>query len=152
MGVRCSWAPPSSCLPLICGLLRYNIGILATIFVSPGFIKSLHDPSAAKQGLITAIYYLGTWTSYVFLAGPASDRFGRRWATFIGALVVCIGAALQAGASGSGALAMMIIGRIICGLGTAVTSTAVPLYQRFISVAPFELVEWVRILADYCHS
>ncbi|MCJ1479541.1 hypothetical protein MMC13_008227 [Lambiella insularis] len=116
-------------------LWGYNIGILATIYVSPGFIKLLDSPSASKQGLITAIYYLGTWISYVFLAGPISDRLGRKWSTFLGAIIVCVGAAFQAGASGAGAFAMMIVGRIICGLGTAITSTAVPLYQSEISPA-----------------
>jgi len=116
-------------------LWGYNIGILATIYVSPGFVKLLDNPSASRQGLITAIYYLGTWTSYVFLAGPLSDRIGRRWSTFFGAIIVCIGAAVQAGASGQAALAMMIVGRIVCGLGTAITSTAVPLYQSEISPA-----------------
>jgi hypothetical protein len=46
-------------------------------------------------------------------------------------LITCVGAALQAGADGSGAYAMMIIGRIICGLGLAIVSTSVPLYQRY---------------------
>ncbi|OCK95736.1 general substrate transporter [Cenococcum geophilum 1.58] len=112
----------------------YNIGILATIYVHPGFKKALHHPSASHTGLITAIYYLGTWVSYVFLSHPASDYLGRRWAAFVGVFVTCIGAALQAGAGGSGAYSMMIIGRIICGLGLAVVSTSVPLYQS--EVAP----------------
>lgn len=46
-------------------------------------------------------------------------------------LVNCVGAALLSGASGSGTFAMLIIGRIICGLGIAIVSTSVPLYQRF---------------------
>jgi MFS family permease len=105
---------------------------MATIYVNPGFKKALHKPNASHTGLITAIYYLGTWLSYVFLSHPASDRLGRRWSAFTGMLVVCVGAALQAGARGSGAYAMMIIGRIICGLGMALVSTAVPLYQRLV--------------------
>lgn len=109
----------------------YNIGILATIYVHPGFKIALHYPTPSQTGLITAIYYLGTWTSYLFVSHPASDRFGRRYAALSGVLVTCVGAALQAGATGSGALAMMIVGRIICGFGLAVVSTSVPLYQRF---------------------
>ncbi|MCJ1301107.1 hypothetical protein MMC08_003906 [Hypocenomyce scalaris] len=116
-------------------LWGYDIGILATIYVSPGFKKALHHPTASQEGLITAIYYLGTWTCYVFLAHPASDRLGRRWACFAGSLVVCVGAALQTGAGGSHALAMMIVGRIIAGFGTAVLSTSVPMYQSEIAPA-----------------
>jgi len=47
--------------------------------------------------------------------------------------VTCIGSAFQAGANGPGAYSMMIVGRIICGLGIAVVSTSVPLYQRFVA-------------------
>lgn len=116
-----------------CQLSRYNIGILATIYVHPGFRKALHKPNASQTGLITAIYYLGTWISYLFLSHPAADRLGRRWAAFTGVFVTLVGAALQAGAREPGAYAMMIVGRIVCGLGLAVVSTAVPLYQRFVN-------------------
>jgi MFS family permease len=115
---------------------RYNIGILASIYVHPGFKAALHSPTAAKTGLITAIYYLGTWLSYIFLSYRASDILGRRYASMIGMTTVCVGSALQAGATGGArsAYAMMIVGRIICGLGLAIVSTAVPLYQS--EVAP----------------
>ena len=48
-------------------------------------------------------------------------------------LVNCVGAALMAGATGgpSSADAMMIVGRIITGIGIAIVSTSVPLYQRY---------------------
>jgi MFS family permease len=85
-------------------------------------------------GLITAIYYLGTWTSYVFISHPASDMLGRRFGALAGILVACFGSALQAGATGSGAYAMFIAGRIISGIGLAIVSTSVPLYQRCVPI------------------
>lgn len=110
----------------------YEIGILSTIYVNAGFKKALGYPSSSQTGLITAIYYLGTWLSYLFISHPLSDLLGRRYAAFTGTIVTCIGSALLAGASGgpSSAYAMMIVGRIIGGLGIAVVSTSVPLYQR----------------------
>jgi MFS family permease len=102
--------------------------------VNNGWIKALHKPTAAQKGLITAIYYLGTWLSYVFLSGLASDRLGRRYAALIGTIVSCVGGAVQTGAHGNAAFAMMIIGRIISGFGNAVISTSVPLYQRFANI------------------
>jgi MFS family permease len=111
----------------------YNIGIMATIYVNPGFKTETKITKPAQTGLITAIYYLGTWLSYLFLSHPASDRLGRRYSAMTGILVVCVGAAIQAGARKPHGLAMMVIGRIICGLGMALVSTAVPLYQRFAS-------------------
>lgn len=120
-------------VPHICSTIdidRYNIGIMAIIYQHPGFKKTLHNPKAPTTGLITAIYYLGTWLSYIFLSHPASDRLWRRYAALTVMAVTCIGSVLQASASGPSPLAMMVTGRIICGLGLAIVSTAVPLYQR----------------------
>ncbi|OIW24738.1 general substrate transporter [Coniochaeta ligniaria NRRL 30616] len=115
--------------------LRYNVGILSSVLVHAGFVAQLHNPNAAKKGVITAIYYLGTWTSYVFLSHPASDRLGRRYSALVGTIVTCFGSALQAGATGPGAYAMVIAGRIIAGMGVAIVSTSVPLYQSEIAPA-----------------
>jgi MFS family permease len=68
----------------------------------------------------------------LFLSHPAADRLGRRWAAFTGVFVTAVGAALQSGANGKGAYSLMIVGRIVCGLGLAVVSTSVPLYQRYV--------------------
>ncbi|KAH8684114.1 general substrate transporter [Ilyonectria robusta] len=109
----------------------YDIGILSTIYVSPGFKKALDNPSSSDKGLITAIFYAGQFIGFAFLAGPTNNRFGRRWAGFIGVVVLCIGAVFQTAATH---LAMMVVGRIIAGLGTGVVSTSVPLYLS--EVAP----------------
>lgn len=103
---------------------------MATIYVHPGFKEALHKPDSSTTGLITSIYYLGTWLSYLFVSHPTADQLGRRAAAAIGILVTAVGAALQTGAGGPNALAMMIIGRIICGFGLGIVSTSVPLYQR----------------------
>jgi MFS family permease len=97
-------------------------------------VSALSNPSASQKGVITAIYYLGTWTSYLFLSHPASDILGRRYAALVGIVVTCAGTALQAGATGAGAYAMVVAGRVIAGMGVAVVSTSVPLYQS--EVAP----------------
>jgi MFS family permease len=113
-------------------LYSYNIGVLASIYVNNGFIKALHKPTVQQKGLITAIYYLGTWCGYVFFSGIASDRLGRRYAALCGALVTCVGGSVMAGAHGKDAFAMMIIGRIISGFGNSIISTSVPMYQRLV--------------------
>jgi MFS family permease len=104
--------------------------VLASVLVHPGFKKALHEPDAPRSGLITAIYYLGSWLSYVFLAHPVPDRLGRRYAALTGMSVTCVGQGLQAGAAGPLAFGMVIVGRIIAGMGIAIISTSVPLYQR----------------------
>ncbi|CAM1501198.1 Fc.00g103600.m01.CDS01 [Cosmosporella sp. VM-42] len=110
----------------------YDIGILSTIYVSPGFKKTLNSPSSSDTGLITAIFYLGQFVGFAFLSGPTNNRLGRRWAGFVGVVVLCLGAVLQTAAVH---LAMMIVGRIIAGLGTGIVSTSVPLYLSEISPA-----------------
>ncbi|KAF2021687.1 general substrate transporter [Aaosphaeria arxii CBS 175.79] len=114
----------------------YNIGIMATIYVHPGFIEALHKPSKATTGFITSIYYVGTWISYIYLGHVLADRYGRRVAAANGVLITAVGAALQASADGAKA---MILGRITCGVGLAIVSSSVPLYQRLFlktNVAP----------------
>ncbi|KAJ2970289.1 hypothetical protein NUW58_g9741 [Xylaria curta] len=91
-------------------------------------------PTAAQRGVITAIYYLGTWASYIFISHPTSDRLGRRHAALVGIIIVAVGTAFEAGASGPEAYSMMIAGRIISGIGIGMVSTSVPLYQS--EVAP----------------
>jgi MFS family permease len=110
----------------------YHVGVLSSVLVHPGFTAALGKPTAAQKGVVTAIYYLGTWLSYIFLSHPAADHFGRRYAALTGTATVAIGTAFEAGATAPGAYAMMIIGRIISGMGVAILSTSVPLYQRLV--------------------
>ncbi|KAK3381986.1 general substrate transporter [Podospora didyma] len=132
-----AWRLHYFCLFLALGsfVWGYNVGVLASVLVHPGFKEALHNPDASKTGLITAIYYLGTWSSYMFLAHPAADQLGRRYAAMVGMSITCLGQVLQVSAKGSGALAMVISGRIIAGMGTGVISTSVPLYQSEIAPA-----------------
>ena len=111
--------------------------MLASVLAHPGFREALGDPSPSKTGLITAIYYLGTWTSYVFLSHPAADKLGRRYAALVGMSVTCLGQALQASAAGSvsAVTGIIITGRIVSGMGTGIVSTSVPLYQSEIAPA-----------------
>ena len=108
----------------------YNIGVLSSILVHPGWVSAHNDPTPHQKGIVTGVYYIGTWLGYVFLSRPLSDSFGRRYAPMIGTAVLCTGVATQASSRG---LAAMVLGRTVCGLGVAVISTSVPLYQRFVS-------------------
>jgi MFS family permease len=100
------------------------------VLVHPGFKEVLPEPDAPRSGLITAIYYVGSWLSYMLFAHPAADKLGRRYAALTGMSVICLGQALQTGAFRPHALGMVIAGRIVAGMGTAIISTSVPLYQR----------------------
>ncbi|KAK3401777.1 general substrate transporter [Sordaria brevicollis] len=134
---KASWRLHSLCLLLALGsfVWGYNVGVLASVLAHPGFRETIPGYGPYRRGLITAIYYLGTWLSYVFFSRPAADFLGRRYAAMVGMSVLCVGQALQAAASGSLALSMVIFGRVVSGLGTGIVSTSVPLYQSEIAPA-----------------
>ncbi|KAI2636828.1 general substrate transporter [Xylaria nigripes] len=119
-----------------CFVWGYNVGILPSVLVHPGFRRTMGYPTAQQKGVITAIYYLGTWVSYIFISHPTSDRLGRRYAALVGITIVAVGTAFESGAGGPGAYAMMLSGRVISGVGTGLVSTSVPLYQS--EIAPAE--------------
>ncbi|KAL8408184.1 hypothetical protein RB594_006832 [Gaeumannomyces avenae] len=113
----------------------YNVGVLSSIMVHPGFVAAVGGLGPSRKGVVTAVYYAGTWTSYVFVSRAASDLLGRRFAAMSGVVVACVGTALQALAAGPAAFTMVICGRIVAGVGVAILSTSVPLYQSEISPA-----------------
>lgn len=65
------------------------------------------------------------------LVGRMGDLIGRRKTILYGSIVFFVGGALQAFATG---LSMMMVGRIVAGLGVGALSTIVPVYQSEISV------------------
>ncbi|KAK5995356.1 MFS-type transporter oryC-like protein [Cladobotryum mycophilum] len=125
------------CLHLAVGasIWGYNIGILSSVLVHPGWRSTLHDPSPSQKGLITGVYYLGTLISYLFVSHPLADWLGRRHAALAGTFALCVGAVLMASANGENAVGVMVLGRWACGLGVGVVSTSVPLYQSEIAPA-----------------
>ncbi|OAA40924.1 ascus development protein [Metarhizium rileyi] len=126
------------CLHLAIGasIWGYNIGILSSILIHPGWRETLRDPTPSQKGVITGIYYLGTFLSYMLLSHPLADHLGRRRAAMIGTGILCLGAVLMAStANGGAAVATMAVGRCVCGVGVGVVSTTVPLYQSEVSPA-----------------
>ncbi|KAG5917277.1 hypothetical protein E4U42_007311 [Claviceps africana] len=113
----------------------YNIGVLSSVLVHPGWRAALGDPSPSTRGFITGAYYLGTLASYVLVAHPLADRLGRRRAAMLGTLVLCWGVVMMASAEGGRALVVLLWGRFICGVGVGVVSTSVPLHQSEVSPA-----------------
>src|SRR6201996_589343 len=64
------------------------------------------------------------------LVGRIGDVIGRRKTIMYGSVVFVVGGALQTFANG---MPMMMLGRIIAGLGVGALSTIVPVYQSEIS-------------------
>lgn len=60
------------------------------------------------------------------LAGLAADRLGRKKTILLGALIFCLGGALQTGAQ---SLNYLYSGRCLAGVGVGFLTMIVPLYQ-----------------------
>lgn len=93
------------------------------------FKQYFHEPSRAEIGTMVAILEVGAFISSLGV-GRIGDMIGRRKTILYGSIIFFIGGAFQTFATG---MPMMIVGRIIAGLGVGALSTIVPVYQSEIS-------------------
>jgi MFS family permease len=80
---------------------------------------------------MVAILEVGAFISSISV-GKLGDMYGRRRTIMYGSMIFIVGGALQTFANG---MPMMMLGRIIAGLGVGALSTIVPIYQSEISPA-----------------
>jgi MFS family permease len=78
---------------------------------------------------MVAILEVGAFISSL-LVGRIGDVLGRRRTILWGSIIFVVGGAFQAFATG---MPLMILGRVIAGLGVGTLSTIVPVYQSEIS-------------------
>ena len=78
---------------------------------------------------MVAILEVGAFISSL-MVGKIGDILGRRRTILYGSIIFVIGGAFQTFANG---MPMMLLGRIIAGLGVGTLSTIVPVYQSEIS-------------------
>jgi MFS family permease len=93
------------------------------------FKAYFNQPTAAELGTMVAILEVGAFISSLCV-GRIGDVLGRRKTILYGSLIFIVGGALQTCANG---MPMMMLGRIIAGLGVGALSTIVPVYQSEIS-------------------
>ncbi|KAJ5011661.1 general substrate transporter [Colletotrichum sp. SAR 10_99] len=95
------------------------------------FLDTFDNPSPGLLGTINAIYEIGCFCGAVnvFLVG---EFLGRRKCLYVGAVLMGIGAVLQASAYG---VPQMIIGRIVCGWGNGFNTAVTPLWVSELSPA-----------------
>ena len=93
------------------------------------FKNYFNQPTAAELGTMVAILEVGAFISSL-LVGRIGDVLGRRRTILWGSIIFVVGGAFQTFATG---MPMMILGRIIAGLGVGTLSTIVPVYQSEIS-------------------
>ncbi|KAL5336160.1 hypothetical protein BJX70DRAFT_290417 [Aspergillus crustosus] len=93
------------------------------------FKDYFNQPSRAEIGTVVAILEVGAFISSL-LVGKIGDLIGRRKTILYGSMIFLVGGAFQTLATG---LPVMMVGRIIAGLGVGALSTIVPVYQSEIS-------------------
>lgn len=98
-------------------------------YSGPYFKDYFNQPSRAEIGTMVAILEVGAFVASLSV-GTIGDILGRRRTIGYGAVIFLVGGALQTFATG---MPMMLVGRIIAGLGVGALSTIVPVYQSEIS-------------------
>jgi MFS family permease len=93
-------------------LYGYDLGVIAQVIASQSF-NAEFKPEKNETGAVVSVFTGGAFFGAAF-AGAIGDRLGRRWTIFIGAMIFCLGGALQTGAM---SLAYLYSGRAIAGLG-----------------------------------
>jgi hypothetical protein len=110
-------------------MFGYDQGVMSGIITGQYFKDYFNQPTRAEIGTMVAILEVGAFISSLGV-GRIGDILGRRLTILYGACVFVIGGAFQAFATG---MPMMMLGRIIAGLGVGALSTIVPVYQSEIS-------------------
>ncbi|KAI9730574.1 MAG: hypothetical protein M1834_005815 [Cirrosporium novae-zelandiae] len=133
-------------------LFGYDQGVMSGIITGPYFKDYFNQPKPAQIGTMVAILEVGAFISSLSV-GRIGDMIGRRRTILYGSIVFFVGGACQTFATG---MKMMLLGRIIAGLGVGALSTIVPVYQSEISPphnrGKLACIEFSGNVAGYCAS
>ncbi|KAI0194670.1 hypothetical protein EV127DRAFT_451388 [Xylaria flabelliformis] len=109
--------------------LHFSLFALSGKTSGPYFRDYFNNPSRAEIGTMVAILEVGAFISSL-VVGRVGDIIGRRKTILYGSMIFFVGGALQSFATN---MPMMMLGRIVAGLGVGSLSTIVPVYQSEIS-------------------
>lgn len=110
-------------------LFGYDQGVMSGIITGPYFKDYFNQPTRAEVGTMVAILEIGAFFSSI-VVGKVGDIIGRRKTILYGSIIFFTGGTIQTAATG---IPMMLLGRIIAGIGVGMLSTIVPVYQSEIS-------------------
>ncbi|KFY29244.1 hypothetical protein V491_00123 [Pseudogymnoascus sp. VKM F-3775] len=106
----------------------YDLGVIGGSVASSSF-KSQFNPNPNEVGAVVSLFTGGGFFGAA-VAGPMGDWFGRRIAIMVGAIIFCVGGALQAAGQN---LSFFYAGRAVAGLGVGMLVMIVPMYQAEIA-------------------
>ncbi|KAI5283411.1 hypothetical protein KEM54_002152 [Ascosphaera aggregata] len=104
-------------------------GLVGKPLLGSYFKDYFNQPTRAEIGTMVAILEVGAFISSLCV-GKIGDMIGRRRTILHGSIIFFVGGLLQTCATG---IPMMLLGRIVAGLGVGALSTIVPVYQSEIS-------------------
>ncbi|GAA6008744.1 sugar porter family MFS transporter [Rhodotorula paludigena] len=109
----------------------YDSGYINGVLASPVFIEAIQgqgadEISASNTSLITSILSAGTFFG-ALIAGDLADMFGRRLTIISGCVIYIAGVVIQMFAAS--ALATIVVGRVVAGLGVGFVSAIIILYM-----------------------
>lgn len=112
-------------------LVGYDNGVMGGLVDTPQFKNSFDQPTAGTIGNIVSLYEIGCLFGALatFLIG---EPLGRRKTIASGCFFMVVGAVIQAASSTVG---VMILGRIVSGLGMGAINATVPILQAETSPA-----------------
>ena len=125
-------------------LFGYDQGVMGGILQNEDFLAQFGHPGDVEIGFIVSSYNLGCLVGCVsrssrfcgvFVFMPDTDlhtvnliigeKLGRRKALWLSLILIIIGAVLQTCAYNT---AHLIVGRVVCGFGTGLKTSTVPMY------------------------
>jgi SP family galactose:H+ symporter-like MFS transporter len=131
-------------------LFGYDTGVIAGALL---FIKPDFNLGSFESGMVVAAVPIGAVLGAA-VAGPMSDKRGRRAMIILSSIVFALGALASAAAPGT---AVLVIARVIVGVAIGVASAAAPVYisevappeKRGQLVSFFQLAVTVGIVVAY---
>ncbi|RSL41838.1 hypothetical protein CEP53_012518 [Fusarium sp. AF-6] len=105
-------------------LFGFDISSIAALVIRPQYIEYFDNPSGVRQGAIGSALAAGSVFGSL-IAGPISDKWGRRDSIMFACLWWLLGTALQVAVNGFG---MLMAGRFLNGVCVGITSSQVPVY------------------------
>ncbi|PKS07151.1 hypothetical protein jhhlp_005751 [Lomentospora prolificans] len=111
----------------------YDSGYINGVLGSRIFKDAVEYPGAeavseSRTSLIVSILSLGTFLGAI-IAGDVSDRIGRKWTVILGCFIYMLGVVIQMITGAGDALAAIVVGRLVAGLGVGFESAIVILYM-----------------------